>query len=269
MPNSLTQDLKQHPLSAAFPPMQTDEFDKLVENIRGNGQQEPGTVYEGKVLDGWHRYRACNILGITFDMRPLPAGMLPETWVIAKNLERRHLSKQQRAVAVAKVTEHKWRSPGEKDSQKKPAVSERELAKLSGTSVSTIQTAKKAVREGKEKQVLAGEKTIFHKKRKMPNETPPALLKAREEIIELKERLRASNEREIGLCDRLEAYMNVYDSNNSESNPEAVQKRQAEIREVQALRQADNQQKARIQSLIAENNALKAENTMLKRKLGS
>ena len=54
--------MQQHPLSAAFPAMPDDEFRELVEDIRANGQLEPGIVLDDMVLDGWHRYRACEDL---------------------------------------------------------------------------------------------------------------------------------------------------------------------------------------------------------------
>jgi hypothetical protein len=55
--------LTQHPLSAAFPAMSADDFAALVEDIKVNGQREPVIVFEGMVLDGWHRYSACVAAG--------------------------------------------------------------------------------------------------------------------------------------------------------------------------------------------------------------
>lgn len=48
----------QHPLSAAFPAMQSDEFQALVDSIESIGVQNPITLLDGMVIDGWHRYKA-------------------------------------------------------------------------------------------------------------------------------------------------------------------------------------------------------------------
>src|SRR5947208_1607289 len=41
------------------------QFDALVADFRQNGYKgQPILLYEGKVLDGWHRYRACLEAGV-------------------------------------------------------------------------------------------------------------------------------------------------------------------------------------------------------------
>ncbi|MCW5879703.1 MAG: hypothetical protein KIS91_02030 [Anaerolineae bacterium] len=101
--------LTQHPLSAAFPAMSDDEFDSLAEDIRRNGQREAGITYQGAVLDGWHRYRACVQAGIGFQAREFD-GEDPVAFVLSRNLHRRHLTASQRAAAVVRCSE--WREVG-------------------------------------------------------------------------------------------------------------------------------------------------------------
>lgn len=48
-----------HETSNMFPPISTQQFDELVEDIRQHGLLEPIMLLEGKILDGRHRYRAC------------------------------------------------------------------------------------------------------------------------------------------------------------------------------------------------------------------
>ncbi len=91
--------MKIHPLAELIPGMTDAEFADLKADIEANGQREPITIYEGMVLDGRHRYRACEELGIeTF--QKLYEGDSPATFVISLNVKRRSLTPSQRA-AVA------------------------------------------------------------------------------------------------------------------------------------------------------------------------
>lgn len=94
-------NFKQHALSAIFPPMSDDEYDALVDDIAANGQREAITVFEGSVIDGWHRYRACTQLGIGVLSKQFDGDADPVAFVLSRNLHRRHLSASQRAMAVA------------------------------------------------------------------------------------------------------------------------------------------------------------------------
>ena len=99
----------RHPLSAAFPDMDHEDFDDLVASIKAHGQREPITLYQDKILDGWHRYRACLRLGIS----PITTefkGDDPVAFVIDLNLKRRHLTPSQKALAI--VTCSTWQQSG-------------------------------------------------------------------------------------------------------------------------------------------------------------
>ena len=52
------------PLAMLFPPMLDEDFDKLVSSIQEQGLLEPITLYQGEIIDGRHRYKACKQLGI-------------------------------------------------------------------------------------------------------------------------------------------------------------------------------------------------------------
>ena len=56
--------LETHVIADIFPLMSTQEFDDLVRDIRLRGQREPIRLYEGQILDGCNRYRACQQLDI-------------------------------------------------------------------------------------------------------------------------------------------------------------------------------------------------------------
>jgi len=49
-----------------FPEAKAEDFTRLLDDIRTNGfdQKQPITLYQGEVLDGWNRTKACQELGI-------------------------------------------------------------------------------------------------------------------------------------------------------------------------------------------------------------
>ncbi len=99
-----------HPLAALFPPMQDDEFLALCESIRLHGQREPVLVWDGLILDGVHRTRACVRLGITPRTEAFEGdGAAAQAMVLDLNLHRRHLSTSQRAMIAAGLA---TRQPG-------------------------------------------------------------------------------------------------------------------------------------------------------------
>ena len=140
--------LNQHPLSAAFPAMSAEDFSALVEDIKTNGQREPIMVLDGMVLDGWHRYSACEQLGIKAQTFTFPSDKDPVAFVLSHNLHRRHLTASQRAAAVVACSE--W-APRGKPAAKPEMVSglrEKDMAKVAGTSDRTIRDAKVAHKAG-------------------------------------------------------------------------------------------------------------------------
>lgn len=90
-------NLKPHPLSRIFPEMSHLEFDQLKQDISKHGLRDPIVLFDGKVLDGRHRAKACHDLGVTPRTRVLRNGS-PLAFVISMNLKRRHLTVSQRAL---------------------------------------------------------------------------------------------------------------------------------------------------------------------------
>lgn len=137
----------QHPLSAAFPAMSADDLASLSADIAAHGQREPGVLYEGQVLDGWHRYQACEAAGVEFvAVEFIDAD--PVAFVISRNAHRRHLTASQRAAAVVMCAE--WAKP-HRPKKGEPGSSfstNEELAEAAGTTVRTVQQAKRAVESG-------------------------------------------------------------------------------------------------------------------------
>lgn len=57
--------MKKHKFNI-FPEAKEEDFKELLEDIRANGYDAsmPIITYQGDILDGWNRWRACEILGI-------------------------------------------------------------------------------------------------------------------------------------------------------------------------------------------------------------
>ena len=91
-----------HEIANIFPMMQDDEYERLKDDIAINGQLEPIVLYEGKVLDGRNRYKALCDIGLKTDFEEYQ-GDQPLSYVISKNLHRRHLTSSQKAMAAIEI----------------------------------------------------------------------------------------------------------------------------------------------------------------------
>ena len=103
----MTAQLERHLLSVAWGDMPENDFREFVESVREHGVADPLIVLlDGKVLDGWHRYRAAVEVGIELELvRREFLGDDPVGYVIRRNGDRRHLTAGQRAICVAKCYE--------------------------------------------------------------------------------------------------------------------------------------------------------------------
>jgi hypothetical protein len=157
-----------HPLADIFPMLEDDELKSLSEDIKAKGLTEPITLYEGKVLDGRNRYRACDLSEV--ELRPdhftQYEGDDALGFVVSKNLHRRHLNESQRAAIAAEIANMPQGFRSDQPSanlQKVISVPKAaELMSVSPRSVSTAKTIKDpdlktAVKTGK-KSVNAGAK---------------------------------------------------------------------------------------------------------------
>ena len=92
-----------HPFANVFPLLDDDDLGTLTEDIRENGQREPVILYDGKILDGRNRYRACVELGIPaiFDHSKASNDEEALRESVSRNLRRRHLTASQRAMIGA------------------------------------------------------------------------------------------------------------------------------------------------------------------------
>jgi len=140
----------QHPLSAAFPPMAPEDFQSLKDSVENIGVQNPITLFEDMVIDGWHRYSASQELGMPCPEVQLRADVDPVDFVKAQNKERRHLPVGAWALIEAELWD--WRAVGRPAAVNgapgapfTPTVAA--MADAAGASVRTMKQAGKVKRE--------------------------------------------------------------------------------------------------------------------------
>ncbi len=158
-----------HPAAAAFPMMSDVELDRLATDIRENGLQEPGTLWRGQLLDGRNRQDACHRAGVDFRVRDIEAevgkqdgrgAFDPVTFVISKNVSRRHLTESQRAIVAARLANLKRGSNQHEekvDGQICTSTSVDSAATLLSVSPRSVKSARKLLAEGTDVVVRAVE----------------------------------------------------------------------------------------------------------------
>lgn len=161
MTNQQTQ-YEIHPAATIFPMMDEVSFAALKADIQKNGLEKVITFYQGKVLDGRNRLRACQELGIepygeeieddgsgTFD---------PYQWVLSMNLHRRHLTESQRAMIGGRLATLKRGDVGngrKVDGQICPSTSLDESANMLNVGRRSVVSAKQVLGAGSKEIIEA------------------------------------------------------------------------------------------------------------------
>jgi N6-adenosine-specific RNA methylase IME4 len=91
-----------HPVAAILPLTEGKEFEELKEDIRIHGLIDPICTFEGMILDGRNRYRACKEVGVDPKFQKWK-GDSAVSFVVSKNLRRRQLTVAQKAVSAAEA----------------------------------------------------------------------------------------------------------------------------------------------------------------------
>lgn len=94
--------LKYHELANLFPLIEEPDLNELSRDIASNGLLTPILLFDGEILDGRNRYRACKLAGVK-PVFETYTGDNPLGHVISLNLQRRHLSESQRAMVASKI----------------------------------------------------------------------------------------------------------------------------------------------------------------------
>lgn len=143
--------------------MDAESFNALVNDIREQGQLEPIDLAGDEIVDGWHRYRACEILELEPKTRTLPEGLELVEYILGKNAHRRHMTAEQRAAVVMLAAEwmpaHRPAAATGKGDTVSP-LSNEAAAERAGVSKRTIQRVKAQIRAGHGEALATGSETL-------------------------------------------------------------------------------------------------------------
>ncbi len=181
--------MEAHDISSLFPLMSDEELRALTEDIRKNGLLEPIEVYEGKILDGRNRLKACQLAGVEARFVDWKGAGSPVAYVVSKNLYRRHLTSDQRATIAVDMLPHleeeakKRQAEGvklggrghKKENSVVPGTTEfigrsrDQVARAAGVRCCKVSEAKRVKNESPDlfNKVRAGEKTLTQAKREL------------------------------------------------------------------------------------------------------
>lgn len=129
------------PCCMEFPPMEDDDFESLKASIDRNGLLQPILLWQGRVLDGRHRLKACAELNKPPVFKELTCSYEKATsMAFAANINRRNLSVGQRALLGARLA---TRKPGQTKASKQveSPFTQEDAAKLFGVSRDAVQRA--------------------------------------------------------------------------------------------------------------------------------
>jgi ParB/Sulfiredoxin domain len=180
-------DLNVHPAAEVFPMLSDDELDELAADVKANGLLHPIVVKGDLLVDGRNRREACRRAGVEPQVEELN-GTDPVAYILATNVNRRHLTKGQRAMAVAKLyPEGEKTSPGKKS---KTAEMLLENKSISGTAISQARTVLRWLPELAD-LVMAGSKPLneayaeAHRLKEQADGEAPRLARLRERAPDL------------------------------------------------------------------------------------
>ena len=166
-PSSTAKTVTTYPLDPCvelFPAMNSDEFNALKQSIERNGQSEPILLFHGKVVDGRHRLKACQELGIEPKVQTLSVKNYEQakSMAFARNINRRNLAIGQRALMAAALC---TRKPGQAkfSAATEPPLSQTQAADLFAVSRDSVQRAVKVYCDGSKelnRQLASGETTL-------------------------------------------------------------------------------------------------------------
>ena len=88
-----------------FPEAKAEEYNRLLDDIKSNGydKTQPITIYQGEIIDGWNRQRACNEIGIKPEYVTFTGTDVEAIAFVMRTNKRRNLNSGQWACIAAEA----------------------------------------------------------------------------------------------------------------------------------------------------------------------
>ena len=132
-------EAKFHPIANLFPMMSEEGLAGLTNDIICNGVQVPIVLHrDGRIIDGRNRWLACQRAGVDCPSQTYSGDLSLASFVVALNLNRRHLTTDQRAAIALDLTNL---GRGQKRADTSIDVSQPEAAKLLKVGLASVQRA--------------------------------------------------------------------------------------------------------------------------------
>jgi hypothetical protein len=105
MPDGTDISFTVHPAAEAFPMLPEDELQSLADDIKAKGLYHPIVLSADgtELIDGRNRLAACTLAGVEPRFDRLPKNVDPRVYIVSANIYRRHITKGQKALAVALI----------------------------------------------------------------------------------------------------------------------------------------------------------------------
>lgn len=179
--------LEIHPLAFLIPEASKEDTERLDKSIEENGVYEPLWLYEGKVLDGRHRYRSAVKHNKKPEFRAFKGPGSAESFVLAMGTNRRHLTSSQIAAIGVDILLERFEK--EADERRKTnmnimhrkKVSYAEKGKASTLLANHLRTNEQYIKDAKNikekspglfKKIISGDITISKAKTELRKSTP-------------------------------------------------------------------------------------------------
>jgi len=155
-----------------FPEMQEEDYHRLVEDIDSNGfdDSQPIFLYQGEILDGWNRNRACMELGIKPVFKDFVGTETEAIMFVMRTNKRRNLTSSQWACIAAEAEDVINIIRAESEKQRREKISE----SRKGETTQLIAPSKKEDNESRTKiaETFNTNRTYINQATKLKEEKP-------------------------------------------------------------------------------------------------
>lgn len=141
---SIKDELIRSKTNSCFPEVTGDQYERLKDDIRRNGQLNPILVHGSEVVDGWTRYRVCCELGLEILVLEVSHQDGIQA-TLSSQFNRGSFSKLQKAAIIHDAVEMVGRGRPKKESEADPFLND--LAQRYGVSKSYLKLVSRVKRE--------------------------------------------------------------------------------------------------------------------------